>query len=598
MSEDLVDRTDFENADRGFIASLDPMVVKAADGRVVWDMEWGFLEADCPETANPSLWRQAQLTSRHGLYEIAEGIYQVRGFDMSNMTVVEGERGVVVIDPLISEETAAAALALYRAHRGEREVTAVIYTHPHVDHFGGVLGVVSRETTVPIFAPEHFLDHAVVENVYAGPAMLRRAYYYGAVPVPKSPTGNLGIGLGAGASTGRVGLVAPTHDITHTGQEETIDGVRLRFQMTPGTEAPAEMNFLFVDRRVLCMAENATHNMHNIVTLRGAQVRDARMWSRYLAEAVDLFGDRVDMSFASHHWPTWGAAEVGEYLTQQRDMYAYLHDQTLRLLNKGYTGSEIAEMMEMPPGLDNAWHTQGYYGSVSHNTKAIYQRYLGWYDGNPAHLWQHPPEGAAARYVEAIGGADATLAKAQEYYERGDLRFAAELASHVVFASPDSDPARELLASVLEELGFGAENAVWRNCYLTGARELRTGQIEPTFTDPSGFAPALTTTQLFDAVAIRINGPEAWDKSLSINWYLIDEDQSYRMELSNGALIHYPTSASTAADVTITLSRMQLMQLLLTAKTDDVRIEGDTRVLSTLIGLLDAPDPSFAVVTP
>jgi alkyl sulfatase BDS1-like metallo-beta-lactamase superfamily hydrolase len=284
------------------------------------------------------------------MYEVSDGTYQIRGFDMSNMTLVEGDQGVVVIDPLISEEVAAAALALYRTHRGDRPVTAVIYTHSHIDHFGGVLGVVEADTTVPIYAPEHFLDHAVAENVYAGTAMLRRSYYYAAVAVPKSSTGTLGIGLGAGGSTGRAGLIAPTHDITHTGQEEVIDGVRLQFQMTPGTEAPAEMNFLLPDRRVLCLAENATHNLHNILTLRGAEVRDARMWSRYLAEAIELFSGKADVAIASHHWPTWGAEAIVEFLTEQRDLYAYLHDQTLRLLNKGYIGSEIAEMVELPPG--------------------------------------------------------------------------------------------------------------------------------------------------------------------------------------------------------------------------------------------------------
>jgi alkyl sulfatase BDS1-like metallo-beta-lactamase superfamily hydrolase len=597
MGADFEDRTDFEDADRGLVASLDPMVIKAADGRVVWDMNWDFLDADCPPSANPSLWRQAQLTARHGLYQVTDGTYQIRGFDMSNMTLVEGDQGVIVIDPLISAEVAAAALALYRTHRGDRPVTAVIYTHSHIDHFGGVLGVVDPDTTVPIYAPEHFLDHAVAENVYAGTAMLRRSYYYAAVAVPKSPTGTLGIGLGPGGSTGTAGLIAPTHDITHTGQEEVIDGVRLQFQMTPGTEAPAEMNFLLPDRRVLCLAENATRNMHNILTLRGAEVRDARMWSRYLAEAIELFAGKADVAFASHHWPTWGGEAIVEFLTAQRDLYAYLHDQTLRLLNKGHVGSEIAELVELPPGLDKAWHTHGYYGSASHNIKAIYQRYLGWYDGNPAHLWQHPPAATAARYVEVIGGVNATVTKAKQYLDNGDLRFAAELASHAVFAAPEDSAARELLASVLERLGYGAENATWRNCYLTGAHELRTGTIEPTYTDPAGLAPALTTTQLFDSVAIRINGPKAWNETLAINWRLTDENRHYRMELSNGALIHHPTDATANADVSIALTRSQLVGLL-AGKTDGVAIDGDAGVLTRLIGLLDEPDPTFAIVTP
>jgi alkyl sulfatase BDS1-like metallo-beta-lactamase superfamily hydrolase len=463
-----------------------------------------------------------------------------------------------------------------------------------------VLGVVDADTTVPILAPEHFLEHAVSENVYAGVAMLRRSYYYAAVSVPKGATGTLGIGLGAGGSTGTPGLIAPTLDITRTGQEEVLDGVRIIFQMTPGTEAPAEMNFHFPDKRALCMSENATHNLHNLLTLRGAQVRDPRIWSRYLAEAIELFAAHSDVAFASHHWPTWGTTEVISYLTQQRDLYAYLHDQTLRLINQGYIHSEIAEMMELPPDLDQAWHARGYYGSVNHNVKAIYQRYLGWYDANPAHLWQHPPQAAGTRYVQALGGPDATVAKAREYYEQGDLRFAAELASHAVFAQPDDRAARELLATVLERLGYGAENATWRNSYLTGARELRTGTIEHTEVNSAGLAPALTIIQLFDSIAIRINGPAAWKEHLSIGWHFTDTGQDYRMELSNGALIHYPTTGNRAADLTVTLTKPQLLHLLATGRPDGIGIEmsGDLSVVQRLLSLTDSPDPDFAVVTP
>jgi alkyl sulfatase BDS1-like metallo-beta-lactamase superfamily hydrolase len=595
---DFEDRDDFAASDRGFIAALDPMVITADDGRVVWDMDWGFLDAECPSTANPSLWRQAQLTAKHGLYKVTDGIYQVRGFDMSNMTLVEGETGVIVIDPLISEEVAAAALALYRAHRGDRAVTAVIYTHAHLDHFGGVLGVVDADTEVPILAPEHFLEHAVSENVYAGTAMLRRSMYYAGINLDKSPTGTLGIGLGAGGSTGTPGLIAPTVDITHTGQEETLDGVRIVFQMTPGTECPSEMNFYFPAQRALCMAENATHNLHNLLTLRGAQVRDPRIWSRYLNEAIDLFARDADVSFASHHWPTWGTDDIVGYLIAQRDLYGYLHDQTLRLINQGYIHSEIAEMLEMPPVLEQAWHTHGYYGSVNHNVKAIYQRYLGWYDANPAHLWMHPPEAAGTRYVQAIGGIDATIARAKEFFDVGDLRFAAELASHAVFAGPDNVDARELLAAALEQLGYGAENATWRNSFLTGAQELRTNTVDHTDINSAGLAPALTVTQLFDSIAIRIDGPSAWDAHLTIAWHITDGDEYYRMELSNGVLIHHPTDSLSAADVTLTATHQQLVALLMAGSADGVTIDGDAAVLATLIGHTDQPNPDFAIVTP
>jgi alkyl sulfatase BDS1-like metallo-beta-lactamase superfamily hydrolase len=599
MPADFADRTDFENANRGLVARLEPGVIKAADGRVVYDADafTRTMDGDCPDTVHPSLWRQSQLTAVQGLFEVTEGIYQLRGIELSNMTVIEGDTGVIVIDPAVSAEVSAAGLALYREHRGDRPVTAVIYTHSHIDHFGGVLGVVDPGTDVPIVAPEHFLEHAVSENVYAGVAMLRRGMYHTGAALPVSATGQIGVGLGSGTSTGTVGLLAPTLDITHTGQEETLDGVRIVFQVTPGTEAPAEMNFHFPDKRVLCLAENVTHNLHNLLTLRGAEVRDARGWSRYIAEAIELFTDGTDVAFASHHWPTWGTQNIIRFMTLQRDLYAYLHDQTLRLLNQGYTGSEIAEMIEVPPALDAAWHTHGYYGSVSHNVKAIYQRYLGWYDGNPAHLWQHPPEASATRYVQALGGLDATIAKAREFADAGDRRFAAELASHAVFADPSSEPARTLLAEVLTRLGYGSECATWRNNYLTGSQELG-GTIADTAVSAAGMASALTITQLFDSLAIRIDGKRAWDTAASIRWHFTDTGETYRMELSNGVLIHHPTARTEPADLTVTLTRPQLLAMLGGAGTNGVQFDGDPKTFTTIAGLTDQPDPAFPIVTP
>jgi alkyl sulfatase BDS1-like metallo-beta-lactamase superfamily hydrolase len=592
------DRTDFEDADRGMIGALDPCVVKDADGRIVWNNDaFGFLRGEAADTANPSLWRQSQLCARHGLYEVADGVYQVRGLDLSNMTLVEGRRGVIVIDPLVSTETAAAALSLYRRHRGGRPVTGVIYTHSHIDHFGGVEGVVSDE--VPILAPEGFLEHAVVENVYAGTAMLRRSTYHAGTSLEAGPRGLIGTGLGQTGSTGTVSLLPPTVDITHTGQEETIDGVRIVFQSTPDTEAPSEMNFLFPERRALCMAENATHNLHNILTLRGAVVRDARIWSRYLNEAITLFANDADVAFASHHWPTWGRDRIVRFLSQQRDLYAYLHDQTLRMLNQGLTGSEIAERMQLPPALERAWHARGYYGSVSHNVKAIYQRYLGWFDGNPAHLWQHPPVEAAKRYVECIGGVDAVVSRARGYADAGDLRFAAELLNHAVFAQPERGEAKELLADVYERLGFGAENGTWRNFYLTGAQELRRGVgAGVTPVSAAGMAAALTVEQLFDSIAIRVNGPRAWGQTLTIDWSFTDEKRTWRMTLSNGALVHWPDPAPGDADLTLTLSRPQLLGVLAGKGMDGIQTSGDHATLQRLLGLLDEPDPDFAIVTP
>jgi len=585
-------------SDRGFLGTLDPLVIRAADGRVVWEMEsLDFLAGRGSENVDEDLWRQSALTRKHGLYEVTDGIYQVRGFDLSNMTIVEGQRGIIVIDPLISAETAAAALALYRNHRGERAVTAMIYTHAHVDHFGGVLGVVEPDSGIPVVAPDGFLDNVVSENVYAGTAMFRRGYYYDGHPLARNSSGRVGIGLGAGASTGSIGLIVPTIDITATGQEEVLDGVRIVFQLTPGTECPSEMNLYFPAQRALCMAENATHTLHNVLTLRGAQVRDARMWSRYLSEAIELFGNRSDVEFASHHWPTWETDAIVTFLAEQRDLYAYLHDQTVRLMNQGLTGSEIAEDFEIPPALADRAHTHGYYGSVSHNVKAIYQRYLGWYDGNPAHLWQHPPTAAATRYVDVMGGIAATLEHARRYLEAGDLRFAVELASHAVFADPGDGAARDLLATGLERLGFGAQNATWRNAFLTGATELRYG-VGRNDIDSGGLLGALTVTQLFDTLAIRVVGPLSWHESFAINWVITDSRELYRMELSHGALIHFAVAKARPADLNVRITHARLAQAIAAGSFSGVDMTGDTGVLPRLLALLDAPDPSFAVVTP
>ncbi|WP_280479943.1 alkyl/aryl-sulfatase [Nocardia cyriacigeorgica] len=601
---DFGNTTDFDNADRGFIAALDQSEIRTADGRVIWDIAaYKFLSEDCPPTANPSLWRQGQLCNKQGLFEVTEGIYQVRNLDLSNMTLVEGREGVIVIDPLISAETAAAALELYRKHRGDRPVTGLIYTHSHVDHFGGARGVVPEgHDPVPVLAPSGFLEHAVSENVYAGNAMTRRAIYMYGSGLDKGPDGQIGCGLGMTTSTGTVTLIPPTVDITHTGQVEEVDGVRIVFQLTPGTEAPAEMNFLFPQRRALCMAENATHNMHNILTLRGALVRDSRVWAHYLDEAIGMFADKADVAFASHHWPTWGTDQWTELLAVQRDMYAYLHDQTLRLTNRGLTGTEIAEELSLPPALDGAWANRGYYGSLNHNVKAIYQRYMGWFDGNPAHLWEHPPVEMAARYVADYGGVEAVVAKARDYAAGGDLRFAATLLNHAIFAQPDNAAAKQALAEVYDKLGYGAENGPWRNFFLVGAQELREGVTATPvqMTDPAMMS-ALTVDMIIDSLAVRIDGPRAAELNGTMDWKLTDENRVVRLTLSNGALTHRTgTDAAPlrgAADLTLTMTKPQLLALL-TGKSEGVEFEGDHSVLTTLVGLLDTPDPKFPIVTP
>ncbi|MFB6524978.1 alkyl/aryl-sulfatase [Streptomyces sp. NPDC056399] len=600
------DTTDFENADRGFIDALSPAVVTGADGNIVYDNDaYAFLKADCPDTAHPSLWRQAQLCARQGLYEVTEGIYQIRGLDLSNMTLVEGERGVIVIDPLLSAETAAAGLALYRKHRGDRPVTGMIYTHSHGDHFGGSRGVLpaGTEEGVAILAPAGFLEHAVSENVYAGNAMTRRAIFMYGDRLPKSPEGQISAGLGMTTANGTLTLIPPTLDITETGQEETVDGVRIVFQLTPGTEAPAEMNFLFPDFRALCLAENATHNMHNILTLRGAVVRDSRIWAHYLDEAVEYFGDSYDVAFASHHWPTWGHKNVVAFLTAQRDLYAYMHDQTLRMLNSGLTGPEIAEEIQLPPALERSWHARGYYGSLSHNVKAIYQRYLGWFDGNAAHLWEHPPVELARRYVDSLGGPEQTLAKARGYAEDGDLRFAATLLNHLVFADPGNGDAKETLAGVYDRLGQGAENGPWRNFYLTSAMELRQGvnAIAIDTTNPE-MVGALTTDMLLDSVAIRIDGPRAWHEDLTIDLVLTDEQRRHRLTLHNGALTHRSAPAGeqpkTRPALTVHLTRPQLLGTLAGEGLGGASTTGDPSLLTRLLSYVTQPDTAFPIVTP
>ncbi|MER0478139.1 alkyl sulfatase dimerization domain-containing protein [Streptomyces sp. Edi2] len=615
------DEHDFADADRGFLARLDPCVIRDADGRVVWDNDaYDFLDDDCPPTANPSLWRQSRLVARQGLYEVVPGIYQVRGLDISHITFVEGERGVLVIDPLISAEVAAAALELYRRHRGPRPVTAVLYSHSHLDHFGGVRGVVDDAEVaagrIPVVAPAGFLAHAVSENVFTGPAMVRRSGYMYGVTLPKGPAGQIGCGLGQTTSTGSVGLIAPTLDITATGQEEVIDGVRMVFQLTPGTEAPAEMNFHFPDLRALCVAENACHTLHNVLTLRGALVRDPSAWARYLTETLRLFAGTSDVVFASHHWPTWGADRAVRFLEEQRDAYAYLHDQSVRLINAGLTGAEIAEELRFPPALERAWHARGYYGTLSHNAKAVYQRYMGWFDGNPAHLWQHPPVAAARRYVEFMGGADAVVAKARQAYEDGDLRWVAEVVHHVIFAEPGHAGARALQADAFERLGQAAESGPWRNFYLMGAAELR-GTVAGTPAHPApDVLAALTAEQIFQSMAVRLNGPRAGDRRLLLRWEIgsapdggvpAPAPEIWTLLLSNGALTPMPGDAPRGElpHATLHLARTTLNAVLsgtttfldeITAGT--VRLDGDPEALLTFGSLLDKPDWNFPIVTP
>ncbi|WP_067813292.1 alkyl/aryl-sulfatase [Nocardia inohanensis] len=604
------DTQDFTDATRGLIARRTPNAVTAADGKVLWDNDtYSFLDGDAPDTVNPSLWRQSRLAAIDGLFEVVPGIYQVRGLDLSNTSFIEGDEGVIVIDTLLSAETGRAALELYRQHRGDRPIKAIVYTHSHADHFGGVKGFVSQQEVddgrVRIFAPEGFVEHSVSENVYAGTAMNRRAAYMYGAALARGPRGHVGAGLGQTVSIGTVSLIAPTDFITTTGHEETVDGVRLVFQMAPDTEAPSEMLIYLPDFKALCAAEDATHTFHNLLTLRGAVVRDPHGWANYITETIDLFGADVEVVFASHHWPVWENERVRAFLSTQRDLYAYVHDQTLRLLNKGLTGPEIAEEIELPPALENAWSARGYYGSVSHNVKAVYQRYLGWFDGNPASLWEHTPVEQSKRYVEFMGGADAVVDKARESFEAGDFRWVAQVVNHVVFAQPDHVQARELLADTYEQLGYGSENGTWRSFYLSGATELREGQFgTPTETTAPDVVNQLSPTMLFDAIAIQVNGPKAWDENLSIDVVLTDTDQRYRLRLANGVLTYSGHPQRDSADATLTTTSRGLPALVLGGLTAEgiaksgSDLAGDGSALQRLVAVLDPGDKNFAIVTP
>jgi alkyl sulfatase BDS1-like metallo-beta-lactamase superfamily hydrolase len=607
------DTQDFEDARRGFLGSLPDVEIKNEQGRVVWSLkEYAFLAAEQPPpTVNPSLWRQARLNMHHGLFHVTDRIYQIRGFDISNMTIIEGERGLIIIDPLISTEVARAGLDLYIAHRGRRPVTAVVYTHSHTDHYGGVRGVVDeadvKAGAVDVIAPAGFMKEIVSENVLAGTPMIRRAQFQFGATLPKGPRGQVDAGLGKVTSRGTVTLIPPTRIIAAPFETHRFDGVEIVFQLAPETEAPAEMHMFYPALRALNLAENATHNLHNTYPIRGAQVRDANAWARYLNEALDRFGPHADVVFAQHHWPVWDNPRVLDFLTKQRDLYKFLHDQTVRLMNHGWKAAEIAERLALPKSLSQTWHVRGYYGTMSHNSKAVYQRYLGWYDANPANLNPLPPVERGRKYVEYMGGAEAAIARARADFARGEYRFVAEAMSHLVFADPSNMDARRLGADALEQLGYAAESATWRNAYLLGATELRQGLSNTASRAPVSpdVLRAMDLDHVFDLLGVRLNAERAEGRHLVINWVFPEPAKPYVLNLENCTLTYLVDRRSARADATVTLDRPTLDRLLLrevsladAMQSGSIRIDGDPAPLVELLGLLDDFSLMFEVVEP
>lgn len=607
------DESDFENAMRGQIATLDADQITAPDGTVIYDIaQFDFLKGDAPATANPSLWRQSKLNAIHGLFEVVEGgIYQIRGFDLAVMSFIRGDTGWIIVDPLTANETAAAGLKLLRDNVEDLPVTGVIFTHSHVDHFGGVKGITTPEEIeangIPIVAPEGFFEEAVSENLIAGNTMSRRAsYMYGNV-VAKGPEGSLGSGLGTTTAAGEVTIVEPTLTIEETPQTETIDGIEMVFLNTPGAEAPAELMFYIPKFKAMMQAEEINHTLHNLYTLRGAKVRSGDLFAKYINDTINRFGDEVEVSFGSHHWPTWGNDEILDLWKGQRDTYRYIHDETLRLANTGETMLEIAEQLELPDSLAQKFSNRGYYGSVSHNAKAQYQLYFGWFSGNPSELHELPPVEEGKKFVEYAGGAAAVIEKAQADYDAGEYRWVATALNHVVFAEPDNAEAKNLLADALTQMGYQAESGPWRNFYLSGAKELRDGIVEAA--TPATASPDIVRNlplgTYLDYLAVRLNHPEAAGKEIALNFVMPDVGDEFEVTVTNGVMNYTLDSQAEDVDATVTLNRtvldnINLGQTTMMAAIGDgsVTVDGDAQKVEDFVGLLDTFEFWFNIVTP
>ena len=606
----LTEQQGFDDAKRGFIAKPSGKVL-AADGSTVWDYDrFAFVQGEAPASVNPSLWRHAILNNHVGLFKVAEGIHQLRGFDIANITLIDGKTGWILVDPLTTRETAAAAIAFARLHLGNKPVSAIIFTHSHVDHFGGALGIISGEDAakqkLPIIAPKGFMEEATSENILVGPAMGRRATWQFGNTLPTSKAGLVNSGLGKSIAFGRIGILPPNIIVDHTPQEMTIDGVRFVFQNAPGSEAPAELAFYLPDMKAYCGAEIMVPTLHNLYTLRGAKVRDSLRWSGYIDDALVRFGD-AEVFFASHLWPMWGNANINNFMKQQRDAYKFIHDQTVRMINKGMKPNEIAEEIKFPQSLEQSFSVHGYYGTLKHDARAVYQHYIGWFDGNPANLDLLPRVDAAKRYVALMGGADKAVEAAQSSYDKGEYRWVAELLNHVVFAQPDHKAARELLAKSYDQMGFMAESAIWRNFYLTGAQELRSGKMG------SAAPPVMASDMLawsdvssfLQAWAASLNGAKAEGKTLKINLSFTDLKESYVLWIENSVLHFRQAPPASDANASLAMTKAIFLKMMLGTAgitemltSDELKISGSKLDLISFFGLLDKPPATFPIISP
>ena len=613
---DFSDRREFANAERGWLDNAEGRIIDGDDNRSAWDLQsYGDLNRDAPDTVNPSLWRNTQLNAKAGLFEVCDGIYQVRGFDMANTTFIRTDHGWIVFDVLMCKENMKAAKELMENRFGPLDIKAVLYSHSHVDHFGGVEGVITREQVADaklslkkqlasgktlVLAPAGFLKHAISENVYAGIAMARRAQFQYGTVLDKGEKGALSVGIGMGQSTGTVGLIAPTYEIGEDVPKLTIDGLEIEFQLTPGTEAPAEMNAYFPKYRALWMAENCTGTLHNLYTLRGAEVRDANDWAKYIIEADQRFCDKTDVVFQSHNWPHWGE-EIHDYLLNTAAIYKFIHDQTLHYMNQGYTSTEVAAMLTLPEKLEKVWYTRPYYGTLAHNAKAVYQKYLGWYDANPVNLNPLPPSDTAKKLVEYLGSTDAVLRKARKDFEKGDYQWVAQITKELVFADPSNQKARNLCADALEQLGYQAESGAWRNAYLMGAAELRNGNLSGRARTANGLGSAMkemTVDMLLDYISILTDANAAQNDDVTLNLIVTDVNEKFYVTRKNGILLSYSGENRPDAQATVTCKRLQLLALMQGQQAGQVQVSGDATALKRLLAYASKFEKTFNVIEP